>query len=235
MALAAPDAAAVDLGRLAERIKPVVLAREQVLPVLAPLEGLLPHGGLRRGTTVSVGGGPGATSLALALLAGSSAAGSWTAMVGLPSVGLVAAGELGVSLGRVALVAAPAGDALGGVVATLVDAFDLVLVGVRLRPGDSRRLAARAKERGAVLVHIGNGGGTAREAGPEVRLTVTDAEWQGVGDGHGHLQARRVVVTAEGRGAAARQRQVELWLPGADGEVAIASPSPVVRQLRGVG
>jgi hypothetical protein len=151
-------------------------------------------------------------------------------MVGLPSVGLVAAGELGVSLGRVALVAAPAGDALGSVIATLVDAFDLVLVGVHLRPGDSRRLAARAKERGAVLVHLGSAG---REAGPEVRLTVADAEWQGVGDGHGHLRARRVLVTAEGRGAAARPRQVELWLPGADGEVAVAGPTPVVRQLRG--
>src|SRR6185436_16870407 len=102
--------------------------------------------------------------------------------------------------------------------------------GVHLRPGDSRRLAARAKERGAVLVHLGS---TGREAGPEVRLTVVDAEWQGVGDGHGHLRARRVLVTAEGRGAAARQRQVELWLPGADGEVAVASSSPVVRQLRG--
>ena len=42
----------------------------------------------------------GATSILLALLAGASAAGSWCAVVGMPSLGLVAAAELGIALDR---------------------------------------------------------------------------------------------------------------------------------------
>ena len=34
---------------------------------------------------------------------------------------------------------------------------------------------------------------------PDVRLTITSAEWKGIGDGYGHLQARRVVVESGGR------------------------------------
>ena len=57
------------LGDLAQRAQPVSLARQQILPVLPAFEGLLPEPGLRRGTVTRVHG-PGATSLALALLAG---------------------------------------------------------------------------------------------------------------------------------------------------------------------
>ena len=96
------------MDALAERVRPVTLAREQRLPVLGPLEPLLPDGGLRRGITVSVGSAPGiggATSLALALAAGPSISGSWVAAVGVPSLGLAAAAELGIDLERFVLVA----------------------------------------------------------------------------------------------------------------------------------
>src|SRR5438045_2983301 len=83
------------LQEVAARARPVALAREHVLPVLEPLQTLLPDG-LRRGSTVAVG----STSLALALAAGPSAAGSWTAAAGVPALGLTAAAELGVSPGR---------------------------------------------------------------------------------------------------------------------------------------
>ncbi|HEY9555767.1 MAG TPA: hypothetical protein VIR58_03470, partial [Acidimicrobiales bacterium] len=43
------------LDALAERVRPVTLTREQRLPVLPALEGLLPGEGLRRGSTVGVG------------------------------------------------------------------------------------------------------------------------------------------------------------------------------------
>src|SRR5690606_40193124 len=89
------------LGTLAERVRPTTLAREQRLPVLRPLEVLVPGAGLRRGSTVAVGSAPGvtgATSLALALAAGASQNGSWVAAVGLRSLGLAAAAELGVAL-----------------------------------------------------------------------------------------------------------------------------------------
>jgi hypothetical protein len=208
-------AVAGGLDQIGGLARPVVLASERVLPVLAPLAPLLPDGGLRRGSVLSVSG---STSLALAMLAEASRAGSWCAAVGLPSLGLVAAAELGIALERFPLVASPAGaDDWAWAVAALLDAVDVVL---SRPPGQvgaarARRLAARARERSAVLVVSG--------AWPEpadVRLAVTGSAWEGVGDGHGCLRARRVEVVASGRGAAGRERRRTLWLPGPDGAVA---------------
>jgi hypothetical protein len=208
--------AAQQLEHLVERTRPVSLAREHVLPVVPALQSLLP-GGLRRGSTVAV---TGSLSLAVAVLAGASAAGSWCAAVGLPSLGLVAAAELGVSLGRLALVADPGPAAeWAAVTAALVDALDVVLVRppAHLKMGDARRLIARARERGAVLVVAGRWDERA-----DVRLSASVVGWDGLGNGHGHLTARRVAVTAEGRGAATRPRRAELWLPGSTGGVSSA-------------
>lgn len=214
-----------------EHARPVVLAGEQLLPVLEPLQALLPGQGLRRGSTVSVEGGPGATSLALALGVAASAAGSWVAGVGLPSLGLLAAAELGVPLERVIVVSAPPPPSWATVVAALLDAVDLVWAGLprRTAAGDARRLAARARERGSVLVPLRDLGreGPGRAAPwpcpAEVRLTVASSSWTGpAGGGAGRLEARRVEVVAGGRGAAARERRVPLWLPAPDGTVASA-------------
>ena len=196
------------------------MAGERLLPVLALLEPLFPAGGLRRGSVVSV---VGSTSLALSLLAATSAQGSWCAAVGLPSLGLAAAAELGVVLERFPMVASPGrGSGAGGwawVVAALVDAFDVVLArppsGVR--PADARRLTARARERGAVLVLSGASGAWPEAA--EVQLTLASSVWEGVGRGHGRLRGRRVEVVAGGRGAATRERRVELWLPHPEGGI----------------
>jgi hypothetical protein len=204
------QAAAPELKNL---VRPVSLARERTLPVLPALADLLPEGGLRRGSTVAVSG---ATSLALALLAGPSQAGSWCAAVGLPSLGLVAAAEVGIALERFPLVARP-GDDWQAVVAALVDAVDVVLVCLprHVRSGDARRLAAKARDRGAVLITTGGSGLFAAD----VRLSVASAAWKGVGNGHGHLRARRMDVVATGRGAAARERRVSLWLPAPNGSI----------------
>ena len=158
----------------------------------------------------------GSSSLALALLAGPSQAGSWCAAVGLPSLGLVAAADVGVALERFPLVARP-GDEWPAVVAALVDAVDIVLVHLprHVRTGDARRLVAKARDRGAVLVTTG--GSTAFAA--DVRLSVSGCTWEGLGRGHGRLRARRIDVVATGRGAAARDRRVSLWLPAASGGV----------------
>jgi hypothetical protein len=212
------------LGELAERVRPVTLTRERRLPVLPALEGLVPGGGLRRGTTVSVGSAVGgATSLALALVAEASQRGSWVAGVGLPSLGLVAADELGVALERLVLVAAPERDAWGGVVAALVDGFDLVVLHAGrtgVRPADARRLVARARERGAVLLQLGSGWAEAAD----VQLEVTRARWEGIDDGHGRLLARKVRVVGGGRGEAAQPRRLDLWLPDEGGQVCVAEP-----------
>jgi hypothetical protein len=202
---------------LREVARPVSLARERTLPVLSALEPLLPEGGLRRGAALAVSGG---TSLALALLAGPSAAGSWCAAVGLPSLGLVAAAEVGVVLERFPLVAWPRSD-WPAVTAALLDALDVVLLcpPSHVRAADARRLRARTRERGAVLVTTG-----ASIPDADVRLAMTAGEWEGLGRGHGHLRARRVEVVATGRGAAARERRSSLWLPAPDGGVQPVAP-----------
>ena len=225
------EATAESLARLHEvaaRARPVALAREQTLPVLEPLQPLFPEG-LRRGSTVGI---ERSTSLALALVAGSSREGSWLAAVGVSSLGLVAAAELGVDLEHLVVVADPPSSSWGTVVATLVDAFDVVLVRPRRRVGvaDARRLTARARERGSVLVVLGDTA-TWPDA-PDVGLSLASEEWHGIGDGHGHLYARQVVVEAGGRRAAARARRVPLWLPAAGGGVAAVDELAEVRPFR---
>jgi hypothetical protein len=204
------------LERAARTARPVSLAGEQLLPVLGALQPLLPDAGLRRGTVVAVEGAA-ATSLALALAAGASAAGSWVGVVGLPSLGLAAAAELGVALERLVLVAPPAPGEWAMVAATLVDAFDVVLAGPprHASAGLARRLQARVRDRGAVLCTVRATGGTE----PDLTLVATTVDWQGLEPGAGRLQARRVEVRATGRRAAARPRVATLWLPDATGAV----------------
>jgi hypothetical protein len=222
VAVVAPLSELPVLSELSELVQPVALAGERLLPVLPPLRPLFPAGGLRRGSVVTVAGS-GSTSLALSLLAAASAEGSWCAAVGLPGLGLAAAAELGVVLERFPLVAWPGpGHGPGGwawVVAALLDACDVVVArpptAGGLRAADARRLTSRVRERAAVLVVAG--GGWSEPA--EVRLGVASSSWEGVGQGHGRLRARRVEVVAGGRGAAARERRVPLWLPHADGGV----------------
>jgi hypothetical protein len=183
----------------------------RVLPVLAELSELLPWGGLRRGSAVAVRG---STSLLLALLAAATAAGSWAAVVGLPNLGLVAAAEVGVAVPRLALVPRP-GAELAAVVAALLDGVDLVAVAEpgRLDAATVRRLSARARQRGAVLLPLGSW------PGADLEIACTSWRWRGLGDGHGHLREREVVVRAHGRGSAARPRVVRLMLPGRGGGV----------------
>jgi hypothetical protein len=197
----------------------VTLAGERLLPVVPALQPLLPGQGLRRGSTVAVGR---SAALALALVAGASAAGSWVAAVGLPDLGMVAAAETGIALERMALVPAPGARAWATVVAALLDAVDVVLVRspAELPAGQARRLAARARERGAVLVPLGPWSEPA-----DLRLSVAASSWRGLGQGHGRLLARRVEVVAGGRGAATRERRVTLWLPAPDGTIVPADLS----------
>jgi len=202
-------------------VGPAALAGQRLLPAVPGLAGLLPGGGLRRGSVVAV---PGSPQLALAVVAGPSAAGSWCAAVGLPALGLAAAAEAGVVLDRLALVPEP-GRQWAAVVAALVDAVDVVLVAPPpggARPGDARRLAARGRERGAVLVVAGGW------EGADVRLTVAAGRWEGLGAGHGYLRGRRAQVVAEGRGAAARPRQAWLWLPAPHDDPHDHQPGAVV-------
>jgi hypothetical protein len=205
------------LGSLARRAHPVSTSRTQLLPVPAAFAPLLPEGALRRGSTVVVADAAsgGARSVALALTAGASAAGSWCAAVGCGDLGAAAAAELGMDLERLALVPTPAGR-WADILATLLEGFDLVLfeVAFPLRAMAVRRLTARLRRHRSVLVVFGS---HPWPEAPEVHLNVRRASWEGLGRGEGHLRARRVLVEVTGRGPAARIPPRTLWLPHPDG------------------
>ena len=209
---------------LADRVRPTTPVAGRTLPVPPPLAPLFPGGTLRRGVTVTVSGrqGHGATTLALAILAAASAAGSWCAAVGLPDPGVVAVAGLGLDLRRVVFVPHPgggwaeaAGDLLSGV--------DIVLVRPpgRARLTAARHLTARARDRQAALVVLLEGAGSWPEGG-DLALTVGAVEWVGVGPGHGYLQGRRAEVRVSGRRGAGRVNECSLWLPSDSGAVATA-------------
>jgi len=207
---------------LAARARPTSARGDQRLPLLPVLSPLLPGGGLQRGTVVLVdrvetGGAGGATTLAFALLAAASRV-RWCGAVGTADPGVVTLAELGVDLGHLVLVPGP-GARWAQVTATLLDGMDVVLVQPPrpVQPAAARRLAARARERRAVLVVLAPARGWPE--GADVRLAVPAGRWHGVGDGHGHLRGRRVEVVATGRRAAVRPVRAELWLPGPHGRV----------------
>ena len=231
MAVAAPDLAALAL--LGQRVRPVSAASERVLTVPDALAGLLPHGGLQRGSLVATGG-VAASTLALALVGPATTSGGWVAVVGLPHLGLVAAAELGVDLERVLLVADP-GPARGAAsVAALLDAVEVVLTCPprSVAVGIQRRLTAQARERGSVLVQVG--GPTDRWAtAPDLVVTAATATWRGVGQGHGHLRGRLAQVSVTGRRGADRPRRAHLWLPSPAGGIAPAAVDGVNDGVRG--
>jgi hypothetical protein len=194
----------------------------RLLPVPPALVPLFPDGALRRGTTTVVVGQPGhgATTLALALLAAASQSGSWCAAVGLSDPGVVAAAELGVDLRRVVFVPHP-GSGWAEAAGDLLPGVDVVLVHPpgRARLTAARHLVARARERSAALVVLVEQAAAWPEGG-DLMLTVGAIEWEGIGQGHGHLRGRRAEVLVSGRRAAGRPVECSLWLPARSGAVA---------------
>jgi len=237
---------------------PDLLPSERVLPVIPELARLFPGGGLPRGGTVLLGPAtmgatsgsvveapgtpvaadpaPGSTSLLLSLLAGASSRGYWCAVVGLPALGFVAAAELGADLGRLVLVPRPGSEGRWqSVVAILLETVDLVCLApsAPVRPGDARKLAARARERrSTLLVFDGANTPTGAARGPvpggqvrqhrvvtcwpgpsDLRCAVKTSSWSGLGLGHGLLSSRQLEAEVGGRGAASRPRRGLLRFP----------------------
>ena len=237
-------------GGLAARALPTSASATQLLPVIDALAPLLPGRGLQRGTVLVVDtgavrsglttrgewGGPGcggATTMAMALVAAASMAGSWCVAIGFGDPGLVAMDELGVDLDRVAIVPRP-GHSWAGVTATALDGVDIVVLRLPFpaRPAMARNLAARARERRAVLIVLA--GEKAWPEGPDLLMRVEEGQWAGLGEGHGHLRTRRATVVAVGRRAAARPVRCRLWLPGPDGKV-VPELSPAIDPAQPAG
>jgi len=201
----------------ARRARPVVLARDRVLPVPGTLGALLPDGALRRGEVVTVEGdvGTGATSIALAFAAAATATGEWAAAVCVErsssrvagDLGAEAALEAGVALERLAVVRRVPPTRWATAVAALLDGVSLVLAEVprHARAADARRLVARARERGAVLVPV-CAPGVPWPADAALRVRAAGGPWPGLGAGDGLLSERAVRVNVVGRGEARRAR-----------------------------
>jgi hypothetical protein len=93
----------------------------------------------------------------------------------------------------------------------LLDGISVVLAEVPAyaRTGDARRLLARARERGAVLVAMGPW-----PAEATLRLRAAGAEWRGLGSGEGVLVRGDRRVHVDGRGVAPHERFAALARAG---------------------
>jgi hypothetical protein len=183
------------------------LRPEPGLPVADELRGLLPWPGLRRGAVVAVH----SSALALlALLGDASRNGAWISFVGFPHLGIAAADEAGIALQRVILVPHPGAKWIE-VMGIMIDGTQIVVAPVP--PGgvtecQARTLAARARQRGSVIVPFGPGW-----PGADLTIERTAARWQGLGMGHGRLRWMEADYVSRGRGSAMRPRRCTISLP----------------------
>ncbi len=206
------------LGELRQRVHRMqgssVRRRLDLLPGLAGVVQL------RTGGTYVVD----SPSLALALMAGPSQAGEWSAVVGVADLGLESAAEFGLDLERTVVVPRP-GEHWLSVTAGLVEVASLVLVRPPTPPSEAQaeRLRARLRQKDAALIALGDW------PRAETRISIAESHWVGLGSGHGRISARQVVV--EVRESAGRSRRAPLWLPGPDlsvtGRVESVRPSVI--------
>ena len=212
------------------------LAHERTLPVLPDLADMVPLGALQRGSTLAVHG-VGATSFALALASQAVREGSFMAVIAPRSFGLAACLDFDIPLRRVVQFVLPSNvENWAQAVAAVVDGFDVVLLADRhcVSNSQARQLLARNRERGSILIRVG---GPAWPDAADLRFDVGSPEWSGLGQGHGHLFARKVTVQVAGRRYHRRKRVHEIMLPTHQGGVAPAPapalPAPVTRLTSG--
>lgn len=212
--LEAPDLRAA-LRAVAGRVpqSSPVLASQRPRTVRGPFAAVFPNG-LRPGTSIAVSAArPTLEAAALrnviALAAGVVPPDGWVAVVGMSSLGVLAAVEVGLALEHLVFLDAPT-SVWGPVAVAAVDAFDVVVLAVPPRPKlvEVRRLVGRARERSTTVIATGRG---ATAWGGEARVVTSAVTWDGLGDGHGSLHTCRVTVDLDGRGSV-QARRMELVL-----------------------
>lgn len=182
-----------------------------MLAVAGPLGELFPEGGIPKGTFLGVTAASGAFSVALTLAGEVTKSQGWVAVCGLASLGLAAAEELGVDLERLVMVPSP-GSRWVDVMAALIDGFDMVLTSPcsSVSREVARRLAARARQRGSVVVLMDPADWP---ESPDLVVTVLSSNWEGPEGGSGCLGGRRMDIRLAGRRASGRSLRRTLWLP----------------------
>jgi hypothetical protein len=221
--------AAID-PKILEAVRPTTLSNEQLLDVPEGLQPLFPWGGLQRGWSVGITG-HGAWTLTAGLLAPSLGEQGWLAVVGAPLVNLVAAAEVGIRMDRVLVIDTPPTGQWGTLIASLLEAVQAVVIAPPSRIGgrDARRIGARLREQRGTLIHLGGGATWPNEL--DLGLTCTTTNWQGIGEGHGYLKYRQVLVEAVGRRSVSRPRSVSVWMPGPEGPLTPAEHLASVSRL----
>jgi hypothetical protein len=210
-----------NLGSVISSLASLTPARDRCLPVDEAFAPLLPDAGLLRGRIIGCTG-PAAMSLAFALASRSVMVGSWLAVVGVPMLGVEAVAQFGIPLSRLVMIDASGPPAAWAErVGAAADGFDIVLT----RPPAGaervlRKVRTRLQARGVVLLTISP---TSQDVSCDLEFTTTSVEWAGIGQGVGHLTARRATVRAGGR-RMPRPIELELWLPGPDGRVTPVDP-----------
>ena len=218
------------LDQIRSRVEPTALAHEQTMPVAEGLAELFAERALVRGRTLACTG-PAGTSAAMELVAAAVVAGSWLAVVDVPTFGLDAASEAGIPLERVVAITTTLPGTLPGtspgsgagwveVMAAAVDGFDLVLSRQPspslVSEGALRKLSTRIRQRGAVVVLLDSANG-AGSNGAGLRfdgvVETSVVSWSGLGSGYGHLQQRTLDLSTSGRRLPGR-RQCRLSLVG---------------------
>jgi hypothetical protein len=195
-----PAPAPASIQELQERVRRMQgTTSSRPLETAPGLAGLL---SLRTGASYGVD----SLSLAMALMAGPSRAGAWSAVVGIADFGVEAAAEAGIDLDRTIWVPDP-GEQWLGVVAGLVDVATVVLVRPQAPVTDHQaaRMASRLRQHDAALVVWGSWPRC------EAQLSLRASSWYGLGRGHGHLVRRQATVAV--RRGAAPPREARLWLP----------------------
>ena len=151
---------------------------------------------LPRGTVAVLSG---ARSLALGMVAAVTAEGGHAAIVGQPDIGLLAAGEMGADLSRIAVIPEAGADPVE-VAAVLMDGMDLVVLGLGGRSvpaGRARVLVARARQKGCTLLVTG---GDWQGASTRLEARVCGYEVSGSGrPGIGRISKVRLAMRARGR------------------------------------
>lgn len=164
----------------------------ELVAVPAALAEVIGDAHLRAGSVVQV---TGSTTLMLAMAGAACARRGWCAVVGMPDVGLLAAAELGIDLGRTILVPDP-GARTAQVLAAIVDGLDVVLLGPcpGLRDRDRRSLTARLRRRGGTVLTVAPWPET------DLLVTVTVAEEAVLHDDCRPFRGRSLEVTVRYRG-----------------------------------